>query len=56
MRRITMTEDFEKIPHIKSVKDLVPLLKEEYVIQDYIQVKQRYNELYDNIKKPRIKS
>ena len=45
-----MTEDFEKIPHIKSVKDLVPLLREEYIIQDYIQVKQRYNELYDNIK------
>lgn len=43
-------DNYKDIPYINSIDDLVPLLKEEYIIQDYISVKQRFNELYINIR------
>ena len=44
-------DKYKDIPYINSVDDLIPLLKEEYIMQDYINVKQRFNELYINIRK-----
>ena len=43
-------DKYKDIPYINSVDDLIPLLKEEYIMQDYINVKQRFNELYINIR------